>query len=394
MRRAWTSAAIGVAVLGAIMVVFQLWPRGDLVEVEKEVGLRGEAAGNPWLAMERFLATMGVPTEGRTTLLELPPSDTLLVLVAPRTALGPDRTRKLLTWVETGGKLLVATLEPKSTRIPTRLGRPRRPDPESDGSRHDLLLDALGITVQDRDPSPSPTVLRFLQPKKEFTVAHADRTLDSQGTDEVLWSCETTRQSGGTGVFALELARERGSVTVIADKTPFENLALGKNDHAEFLWELLSRSGLPTRAWVIRSDEPPGLWAQVVGLAWPLLIGLALLVTLFLWRASRRFGPIRDRHDSPRRSLVEHLLAAGRFTWQSGRSDILLAALRSSLSSRINRRHPELASASEARRRELLSAWSDLPADRVDAALKATPRSNQERVLALVRDLERIHSHT
>lgn len=372
--------ACGVLAAGAVLV---LLAQGitESVEVEKDVGLHGVAAENPWLALERLLRELHVPTESRATLLELPPQDTTLLLLAPRRALGPDRTRRLVTWVEDGGTLVVAPTDRPRHGLEGRENR-------------DFLLEALDLEIRGGVVSPTTETVRFSDPRREFTVEYSERTIVANGGQEVVWRCEDTGSRSLSGPVAMQVRQGRGSVIVLADKSPLENLALGKHEHAGFAWEVLTHAGAPARAWIVRADEPPGLWSGLFRSQVPVLCGLAALIALWLWRHAIRVGPIRDLSDAGRRSLEEHLLAAGRFTWGAGRSAELLTPMRQHARVRLARRHPELAHASEERRVGSLASWTGLTPEQVRAALESDPGLSGATFVTHVRHLQRILDHT
>ncbi len=61
-----------------------------------------------------------------------------------------------------------------------------------------------------------------------------------------------------------------------------------------------------------------------------LLAGL-LLLTLWLWRVGGRFGPLESEPPHGRRSLREHLEAAGTFLWRRRAGGAMLTAVRQRL---------------------------------------------------------------
>jgi hypothetical protein len=99
---------------------------------------------------------------------------------------------------------------------------------------------------------------------------------------------------------------------------------VGELDHAELGWRLASAQ--PVLLY-LRMRSPPLLdWIQRD--AWPVAVAAALLLLLWLARIIPRFGPLEPAEEPPRRSLLEHIVASGRFLWSRGAGASLLEAAR------------------------------------------------------------------
>jgi hypothetical protein len=61
--------------------------------------------------------------------------------------------------------------------------------------------------------------------------------------------------------------------------------------------------------------------------AWPVLAAAALLLVLWLARIIPRFGPLVPDAPPVRRSLLEHVVASGRFLWSRGAGAELVEAV-------------------------------------------------------------------
>ena len=78
----------------------------------------------------------------------------------------------------------------------------------------------------------------------------------------------------------------------------------------------------------------------MVEFAWPVLVSMACLLVLILWVSCLRFGPIIPDPMPPRRRLLEHIEASGRFLWRYRQSKDLLHAVQASLLKNLEYRHP------------------------------------------------------
>ena len=109
---------------------------------------------------------------------------------------------------------------------------------------------------------------------------------------------------------------------------------------------------------------------------------------MWLWGATRRFGPIAPDVAAERRSLVEHVTASGHFLWQHGASGALMAAVVQALRQRIRARHPTWAGLPVAELSAKLAAFTGLPEPAIARALATDPRSSGERFAQDIETLE------
>jgi hypothetical protein len=203
-------------------------------------------------------------------------------------------------------------------------------------------------------------------------------------SDEYLWRYQA---KDGTRILALRWGD--GRVTLFSTLRPFDNHRIGKLDHAELLWSVLSDSSSRELFLVRYLDTmslPRWLWERA-----PLaLVATALFLSLWLWRVVPRFGPLVPAAGVDRRSLLEHIRAVGRFHADQRRQGRLLEALRADCLELFGRVAPlargldgaaRLREASRLTRinpRELLHAFSATPSTRHDF-------SNMVRTLARFR---------
>jgi hypothetical protein len=224
--------------------------------------------------------------------------------------------------------------------------------------RKDPLLEALGVTVRERaapesdesatreadEPAracaapvseqPPPTVDDVTLPDGRVlhTDLHRFPVLMYEGGN-VAWRHPT---QGGDRILVLE--RGAGSVVVISSLRPFTNGSLDERDHAALLWFLVADTGRQVvTVQMLRSLSLLG-WLQEHAMA--ALAALGVLVALWLWRVGPRFGPLRPSEAAPRRSLLEHLRAVGRFEADTQQLGRLLQQLRADTQSTFERSAP------------------------------------------------------
>jgi hypothetical protein len=161
-----------------------------------------------------------------------------------------------------------------------------------------------------------------------------------------------------------------GSVFLFTRLNALSNGEIAKEDHADFLAALLSKRPPSAKAWIVYLEEPPSLAAWLRANAWMVLLALAALISIGLWRGLRRLGPMLPDPSLDRRSLLEHLAAAGRFQWSVRDGEALIAAAQAALKERLWRAHPAIAAMAPDRQVAELASRAGLPEMRVFKAMR------------------------
>jgi hypothetical protein len=391
---------------------------------EVPVGYSREALTNPYLALERLLARMGhevVSLEGLGELDALPPTDGFLLIPTRRDTLSAERSRSLLEWVERGGHLLVVTYSmwDEDDRRPDPLldgfgfqqhwGQPPE-EPESD----EAVADEQPPNEEAEDPTgeEQPQVATevdvevlatlfgaFSGAPSEWDVARLawpgrDEPLELNFDPRYRWvdgegRAELTA-AGTAGAHLLVARHGEGWLTALTDDWLLRNDHVGEADHAE-LWARLARRGREGPVWIVTSTRWPGLLRRAVEHALPALAGLGVLLAAWLWRVSRRFGPIRPAPPPARRRWFDHLEAAGRYHWHEGNGRALLQSTRECVLRELARRRPQLVGLAPAKRDARLAELAQLRSEEVARALTDAPRPREE-FTATMAHLERIRA--
>jgi hypothetical protein len=320
-RRAATRAALVALPLVAVAVYAALnWLR---IEEEPTWSGAGDAAReDPYLAYGRLLERMGqaprvisAPSE-----LESLPRGGTLVLAGRRLAyMTPKRVRRIVAWVEDGGEL-VAEWERRGIDDP--------------------LLDALGISRVFPEPQLGGPFGRRAFDPGDFPRNANIVTLDWPQTRGALRAragirtgeLHDDRDRGDVvelhqdkRVVAMTFPQGRGRVSLLPSFRFLRNDSIGELDHAELGWRLASQRA-PIVLYLRLQSAGLGDWIQRD--AWPAFLAAALLLLLWLARIIPRFGPLEPDAPPPRRSLVEHIAASGRFLWSRNAGSVLLEAVR------------------------------------------------------------------
>ena len=382
--------AIGAIAAAALaLTAFWVYTSFELYEHEIEVGLKDEARENPYLALGRFVEHYGASVRTFPVYTRPPPPRATLYFPAERVVLSARQNAELRAFAEDGGHLIVVTHTLWEEKDKT-------PDP---------LLDPLGAAqFENKRPPVHPSnPMECPAPKTEndepwwkpdprpvslpdgsgTLMLHFDRRfrLEERGSPAV-WRLADT-----FGAHALRYRLGQGMITVLTDDGLLTNAAIGKYDHAALAaWLLAPRPG--GMIWIIRDHDAPPLWAWLWKYAAPVVLAVLALLAVWLWGATRRFGPIAPDTAAERRSLVEHITASGRFLWQHGASGALMAAVVQALRQRIRARHPALAGLPVTDLSAKLAALTGLPEPAIARALAADPPSSGERFAQDIETLE------
>ncbi len=160
-----------------------------------------------------------------------------------------------------------------------------------------------------------------------------------------------------------------GFVTVLGAVFFMRNKEIGKLDHAEFAWRLATWAGREGGAWVVYGEKRPSILKLLLKNAWPVLLSSILLLVLWLYGKMLRFGPVVPLPDRPRRSIMEHIDASGRFLWSRGKGGVLLASIQWAILRKAEMRITNWKQMSNATRYQRLAELSDLTPAQVESAL-------------------------
>jgi hypothetical protein len=378
--------AIGAIVAAALaLAAFWVYTNFELYEQEIEVGLQAEARENPYLALGRFVEHYGASVRTFPVYTRPPPPGATLYFPAERVVLSARQNAELRAFAEDGGHLIVVThtLWEEKNKTPDPLLDPLGAAQFENKPREPLQCPAP--KTENDEPWQKPDPLPVSLPDGSGTLMlHFDQRfrLEERGSPAV-WRLADT-----FGAHALHYRVGQGAITVLTDDGLLTNREIGKHDHAALAtWLLEPQPG--GIIWIIRDHDAPPLWAWLWKYAAPVVLAALVLLAVWLWGATRRFGPIAPDTAAERKSLVEHITASGRFLWQHGASGTLMAAVVQALRQRIRARHPAWAGLAVGDLSAKLAAFTGLPEAAIARALAADPRRSSER---FTQDLETLES--
>jgi hypothetical protein len=305
-RRVFFAGLGALAVIALLGVVFRF---GFTRETRREfVGPGPEASRNPYLAAARLLERLGAratSTDG-SILLRLPDAGQTLLMPGERRLLGPAQTRELLDWVRGGGYLVTAASAEGSDQLLQELGLGRSSYKAAEGEEQE-------ITVLECPPwTPASTI----------SVSWRQRVAFEDPESRASWRAPA--QAAGVAF----VPYGRGAVTVFADGGMFTNDRLGLYGNAELLWYLATGPDHRREVQLVARESHPSLLTLLWHRCRAALAGLAAVLATLLWHSAFRRGPLLQPAALERRSIAEHVLAAGRFLWRNKQGAFLLEALR------------------------------------------------------------------
>ena len=344
----------------------------DRVPVSVDAGFQKQARLNRLLAAELLLERFGRPASSHDALEQLPAVQVTLLLPVSRRDWSAQRTAELAAWVRSGGHL-IAVAE----------------SADEEGS-NDTLLQQFGVASVpvEADAKVAAGVKDVFSHYAEVDV----RVDDSERLLQVSFNANrgllTEREplaATATAVHAVSFVAGQGRLTVLSDARFLTNSYLAEHDHGAFLWYLVSQTESDD-VWLVHRNRTASLWQLMYASAWPVLVGLGVISMLLLWTVSRRFGPLLPATSAPRRRLLEHIEASGRFLWRHGKAMSLVDDSRQTLLRTLELRHPGWAAADDLASR--LSNVTGVDVDTIERVLNRTSITKEDDFVNTMRVLE------
>jgi hypothetical protein len=397
-------------VAGTVGLFFALFER---VEEEEDVGYRGAARLNRFLAAERMFNRLGVTATSTFDSWDLPGPQDTLVLLNPQRVMSEEQGTEVLAWVAAGGNLVAvlpdapsldplmvefgidstdlfaaaeeeeaaAEAEEKTEEKPAEETPPAQDrEPSQGGPSSGMLADVVGelveVPLQDTGAGKpfrvwADSFRRMVPPES----GPDDRIEVQAGTDN--------------GTYLLRYAHGKGQVTFLSDARFLTNRLLKELDHGPFAWALTQgRNGPPTTILLVVRDEVPSLFALIGRYGWMVVVSGAFLILAWLRYAGSRLGPVLPDPPRDRRSLLEHVEATGDFLWRSGHAEELVQSTRQALLRRVEVRQPTWAKLPARELIARLAAASGLAAPAVQQALHTPVQDDPAAFASTIQTLE------
>lgn len=185
----------------------------------------------------------------------------------------------------------------------------------------------------------------------------------------------------------------KGAITLAGSYELLRGTNLDSPAYADLVGLLLAPIKNGSTLHIVTNNAAAAWYVLLVRYGWIALLPVLLAVLAWAWRAAlQRLGPELALAPLHRRSLREHLAAAGEFGWQRGHANTLMDALKRNVEAHLFARDPELARLDVLERVDRLAALAGLPPQAVADALSTDPKPSRETLLSRVHTLLKLRS--
>lgn len=350
-----------LVILAATLVASWWFTSFEKTTRSEYVGLSGEARYNDYFAAEALLKELDIEADGVATLSPntwLPTTDDTLVLTIDEVLLVEGA--ELDVWVQGGGHLVILP-GPDFRALERFLGG-------SLGAKFaevEIDYDLPSEDVEDEPVDDMSEVMPFV-------------TWGSLRVELEDDSLAVAAMKDDYGITVARLLRGQGVVTLVAGSWMFSNMRILEPANASLLLDIVDGYYDPGKVWFVYSNSFDSLLAYIWKMIPLTVIALAIALVLWLLTVLPRFGPPIRPMVRDRRSLIEHISAAGTFEWKHAERDALASSAISLLLHTAERRHPGIGRLPLRDQANRLASITGIPAQEIADALATidghTPR--------------------
>lgn len=312
----------------ALLALFAGWFLTTHDRVTKSIysGYQGEARINHFLAATLLINEVGIEAESLDTLepLEWMPGSSHTIFTRLSANLAVDDQRQALEdWVASGGHLVFMPPNEQTRMV-------------------DDMLSYFGFSLVDIDlPTDESEADDVEEAESEYDYS-VDLDLARQRLQVFHDETESTTLSDDAGIVAARRAFGNGYLTVVVESAFFTNNELDEHDHGRLLLDIVFGYVETEKVWLVYNARFTPFWKLIWDNAPYAVAGSLALLIIAMWAAMPVFGPSIQADVPIRRSIIEHIRAAGTFVWkQHGAADLGEGAIRAVLH-RAEERHPGL----------------------------------------------------
>ena len=395
MSRFKVSPVTLLAVAGFCLVAGLLFTYVRVCEEESSPRWSFDALTNPFLAAELFLEQSEIEVVDVDGLIGLESLEDVGTLFVSETDLvtKPAQLERLLDWLEQGGNVIYtaefyghkddlllqhfdvdvewdtydeddeeAEEEAKDESIAEQMREYNRKLEEGE-SREEI--------VESESRENEPTFFDFGDGSGELEINFENRAVLIQSYIEGTDYDDTAIQpriwaSSDYGVHMMQFDVGEGLLTIVADSGIWTSYEIDSHDHAFLLWKLSASGGSFAFLHPVLKDS---LWQLSVEHASELLIASAIVIAIWIWHLSHRFGRMVPRDTSRTRALAEHFSSISHYLWHRRHAEYLLEPLRHRIQRLAGLKLGEYAGAETERQHELLAERSDRSVQSVARAM-------------------------
>ena len=388
-------ACIGLLLGGVFLLTHE-----RITETEP-VGPSGRAVRDPFWAATLLLREMGIPTEPRYGLGQLPPPDagSVIIILADDYEHRRAMADRLFEWVIEGGHVIFAAEHYETLH---QIDGPDTPLFES-AMRIDPLLETFGLwSRHDGELSwRMPTMVTIESPEDTVPTVVTSQRVHVGGPD-----CMSTTGTGAPSPDADEAPLRAtlratcpaldGRVTVVSSVDLFQNESLQdeRGSNIAFLWNTVAPDAAPTGAILVLRGDSPSFFTLLWNQCWPVLTSLAFCLLGWAAWQGQRFGPVLDRPIEARRSMLEHLDASGAILWRHKRLRALTLAMRRAVRAQLARRSPATAQLQGEALARAVAELTGRPIETIQRVLIDPPPAERRAFVEMVQILQQLWRNT
>ena len=365
----------------AALLVMLLLASCKYVEHTREVGHKGKARVNPYLAAQMFLQEYDYEISANPGWPDLDGGELRTVFIPASVLASEGHIRDLEYWIGDGGHAVIFLENGETYRDDWSSGSIWSMfDYEENGPLQEWLT-GLGIELKYHSSDSTD-------------ASDADSVVLDEVTHEVWMEARTAISSDYSeeeSVLFESLEIGDGRLTLMSDARPFRNRYFGNYDHAALLLDLVDTPTYYGRQVAFVRTASTSFLAMLWSWGWPALIALISLIVFWLWKNLPRFGPVDSHEDlTELRSYDHHLEALGAFHWRLDRAEGLLQPLREGLVERTQ----ALALASGRKGADLFEIMAEragISRERAERAMTFSRARDGASFTRLIADLQLIH---
>jgi len=321
------SPATWVTIFSALAIggyLYWFYTHFDKVIKEVDRGAIQEARANPFYAAEKFLETVGKKAESQKNYSildeDLQPYDALII-ESTRVGLTESKRQRINDWISSGGHLIVLATEFYDYDL---------------GTSRDVFLDELGVRLYENydygwgeqtDDRLTKVTFNDTQEITTISFSYENYLQDDSGEATFIGGNEYSD-------LFVQYTLDEGMITVVTDMDIWKNYSIGSHDHAMFLYQLV---GGAENVWFLYNTIQPSLLSVIVDLIPMVVISFILLIIVILFSASWRKGTPKSDDLRIQREIMQHIEAAGEFSYRNDDGHALLSEIMRSLESRLTK---------------------------------------------------------
>lgn len=341
-----------LAVLALLVGLF-LYLNIEIVEVTDNTSVLDKLVDKRFLAMQTLLENRGIAAKqtqdyrilfGEQENALNPAESDAIVLSDSEVAISQQLSTTILSWVERGGYLVIATTSTGSEA----------------GYRANSLLRELDIDVVWLDDEQNPNIENqdLMSPTEISTDSDYAIKVSLEKSYRIALpeNQEVYYHAGDElGYTFVQIERGLGLITLMTEVEIWNNHQIQDFDNVVLLTGMLS--GIDTLYMMVPKERQHWFFLLFSFAPYFICIGGLLLFT-FLWRKAVRFGATYHLPGKERVVFSQHIEAAGQYYWTHQQQYVLLDSVRAVILQALIRRWPTVAQSDLEKQIHLLSELS------------------------------------